>query len=182
MPIRRLRRSGSFGQNRQLAIAGTINGRAARHSIVIACGRRWTAPLQNGCNQRERKLRVIVNNRKIYNDFATDGRARMIIPEEEGEGHAFYPHRKIHNDLQPLVETGGRQAILHAARPPISARRSSASCVTTWHAGTAAPGPRKKPGAMTGPSHNSFGYPDILFYLNPVAEARSFAGVAPTRL
>jgi hypothetical protein len=31
--------------------------------------------------------RLIVNNRKIYNDFATEGRAGMKIPEE-GEGHA----------------------------------------------------------------------------------------------
>ena len=40
----------------------------------------------------------------------------MIIPEEEGEGHAFYPHRKIHNDLQPLVETGGRRAIIRRGK------------------------------------------------------------------
>src|ERR1700730_5136144 len=69
-------RSGSFGQNRQPAIAGTINGvewsGTPSSSHAAAAGPRR---LQNEYNQGERKSRLIVNNRKIYKDFATEGRA-----------------------------------------------------------------------------------------------------------
>jgi hypothetical protein len=36
-----------------------------------------------GATSERGKSRLIVNNRKIYNDFSTEGRAGMIIPEEE---------------------------------------------------------------------------------------------------